>query len=87
MAALEARSSMTRETIRSPDGRYPNRVGDIVRTVGDLQLVGVAGMHWNPQTGHFDRPASENGIEEEDAPLVMGEGDGTGATHDIAQVA
>ena len=37
MAALEARSLLTRETIPSPDARYPNRVGDIVRMVGGLR--------------------------------------------------
>ena len=38
MAALEARSLLTRETIPSPDARYPNRVGGIVRMVGGLRL-------------------------------------------------
>ncbi len=49
MAALEARSSMTRETIRSPDAPYPNRVGSIVRTVCGFKSVWMGGMHWNPQ--------------------------------------
>ncbi len=38
MAALEARSLLTRETIRSPNALYPNRVSGIVRTVGGFRL-------------------------------------------------
>jgi len=48
MAALEARSLMTRETIRSPNACYPNGVGGIVKTAGGLKSVWVGGMHWNP---------------------------------------
>jgi hypothetical protein len=37
MAALEARSLLTRETVPSPDALYPLGVGGIVRTVGGLR--------------------------------------------------
>ena len=53
MAALEARSLLTRETIRSLDALYPAGVGGIIGMVGGLRLerwaahVGI--RSFNPQ--------------------------------------
>ena len=47
MAALEARSLLTHETIRSPDARYPAGVGGIIGMVGGLRLERWAASRQN----------------------------------------
>ena len=50
MAALEARSLLTGETIPSPDALYPTGVGGIVRMVGGLRLE-----RWGPSAQNGGR--------------------------------
>jgi hypothetical protein len=47
MAALEARSLLTRETISSPDALYPAGVGGIIGMVGGLRLERWAASRQN----------------------------------------
>jgi len=49
MAALEARSSMTRETILSPNAP-PQPGGRHRQNGGRFEIGTVGGMHWNPHT-------------------------------------
>ena len=72
MAALEARSLLTRETIPSPDARYPNRVGGIVRMMGGLRLEWWAPSRQNGgrhQIGIGGRLTSESAYEATGLPI------------------
>ena len=63
MAALEARSLLTRETIRSLDALYPAGVGGIIGMVGGLRLERWAPSRQNAgrhQIGIGKRPTSES---------------------------
>ena len=71
MAALEARSLLTRETILSPDARYPAGVGGIIGMVG-----GLRSERWTPSRQNNGRHQIGIGgrlTSESAAPFETGE--------------